>query len=183
MSMNFFSTLICILICANTIAQNGKEEKEEISQFIRHFEGIPSSFFQTTKAKDSILFLLNNNSKLLQAKSINKMVDLQAVTFNRDLLSLELFFPIEQIGNYYFDSVYRNVQFLKKIYSLYLNYPAKNIGSFSSQESVALMYQAELYLYFSDKENYIKSIKSLIFYIDSLYSKESLKLENKKDFN
>lgn len=170
--MKYILSFVFILFSMIATAQNEKDEKEEISQFIKHFEGVNASFFQTIKARDSILFLLNNNLKLLQTESINKKVDLQAVSFNRDLISLELFFPIEQIEDYIFDSVYRNVQFLKKIYSLYLNYPAKNIGSFSSQESVALMYQVELYLYFSNKSMYLKNIKNLIDYVNILYNRK-----------
>ncbi len=164
---------ISVLFYVITDAQSKIGRAHEIAQFISHFEKTNAAFFQTTAAKDSIFFLLNNKSKLLQT-SRHATVDTQKALFNRDLLSLELFFSAEEIENYAFDYIYRNVDFLKKIYFLYLNYPAKNINSFSSQESVALMYQVELYLYFNNKITFLNNVSALVNQIQTLYKKRKI---------
>ena len=133
----------------------------EISRLVQYFENKPASFFQQTIAKDSIIYFINNNDRIKSNIEIRK-IDIQKILFNRILLSLELFFKEDEIESYAYDSIYGRVPFLKKIYKLYLNYPEKNINSFSSQEGVALMYQEELYLYFCDKREYLENIDFLL---------------------
>lgn len=165
-----FILLHIVLLSTMVYGQQGKKQIIEIEQFVSHFQNANFLFFQSKAAKDSIIFLLNNKPKLADI-SKNK-IDTQKILFNRKLLSLELFFSEDEIQTYAFDNIYRNVAFLKKIYSQYLNYPEKTINSFSSQESVALMYQVELYLYFSSQSIYIKNIKSLLDYVNILYSRK-----------
>jgi hypothetical protein len=142
----------------------------EVTQLVIYFQTKNASFFQTPSAKDSILFLLNNNPNILE--TVQRVeIDSQKIVFNRIILSLDLFFSDDEIEGYVYDSVYRTVPFLRKIYMGYMNYPAKNSNSLSSTEGVALMYQSELYLYFCDTKTYLKNINSLFAYIQRLYLK------------
>ena len=167
MKLFLASTFMYLFLTAEGQNDNYAQNVSEISHLVKHFDGTDPSYFLAKKAGDSILFLLNNKEAILE-KNSHKSPDVQKLIFDRILLSLDLFFPAEEIEAYAFDSVYRGVPFLWKIYSQYLNYPAKNINSFSSQESVELMYQAELYIYFVDDKTFIKCNKAVLDYLQKL---------------